>query len=91
MGWLSSAAVALLVLPLIRNSFWAIAYLLVFGLGTIGGMMLITAAIAFPFARASTRSGAFHRRLGLASGFLSLAFGIFLIYHIGFVQGLFLK
>ncbi|HZL66282.1 MAG TPA: hypothetical protein VFC29_03020, partial [Candidatus Limnocylindrales bacterium] len=41
-GLAGSAAVALLVLTTIRDSRWAIAYLLVFGLGTIAGMMLIT-------------------------------------------------
>lgn len=90
-GLAGSAAVALLVLPLIQNSLWALAYLLIFGAGTIGGMMLITAAIAFPFTCAATRSAAFHRRLGFASGFLSMGFGIFLVYQIGFVQGLFTK
>jgi hypothetical protein len=90
-GLAGSAAVALLVLPLIQNSFWALAYLLIFGVGTIGGMMLITAAVAFPFACAATRSVSFHRRLGFASGFLSMGFGIFLVYQIGFVQGLFTK
>ncbi len=90
-GLAGSAAVALLVLPLIQNSLWALAYLLIFGAGTIGGMMLITAAIAFPFTCAATRSASFHRRLGFASGFLSMGFGIFLVYQIGFVQGLFTK
>lgn len=90
-GLAGSAAVALLVLPLIQNSLWALSYLLIFGAGTIGGMMLITAAIALPFACAATRSAAFHRRLGFASGFLSMGFGIFLVYQIGFVQGLFTK
>jgi hypothetical protein len=32
-----------------------------------------------------------HRRLGLASGFISLGFGLFMIYQIGFVQGLLTK
>ncbi len=90
-GLAGSAAVALLVLPLIQNSLWALAYLLIFGVGTIGGMMLITAAIALPFTCAATRSAAFHRQLGFASGFLSMGFGIFLVYQIGFVQGLFTK
>ncbi|MDB6066434.1 MAG: hypothetical protein JWR26_2642 [Pedosphaera sp.] len=90
-GLAGSAAVALLVLPLIQNPLWAIAYLLVFGLGTIGGMMLITAAIALPFAFSAKRSALFHRQLGLASGALSLGFGLFLVYQIGFVDGLFNK
>src|SRR5439155_2654355 len=45
-GLAGSAAVALLVLATIRNTRWAVAYLLVFGLGTVAGMMLITMSIA---------------------------------------------
>jgi len=40
-----SAAVALLVLTTIRVPSWAVLYLLVFGIGTVAGMMLITAAM----------------------------------------------
>src|SRR3974390_422226 len=48
-GLAGSAAVALLILASIRNSTWAIAYLFVFGVGTIAGMMLITMSIASAF------------------------------------------
>jgi hypothetical protein len=90
-GLAGSAAVALLVLPLIQNPFWAIAYLLIFGVGTISGMMLITAAIALPFSYTARRSAAFQSRLGFAASFLSVGFGLFLVYQIGFVDGLFIK
>ena len=53
--------------------------------------LYITAAIALPFAYTASRSAAFNRRLAFASSILSVAFGLFLIYHIGFVQGLFTK
>jgi high-affinity nickel-transport protein len=90
-GLAGSAAVALLVIPIIPNPFWAMVYLLVFGMGTIAGMMLITAVIALPVSYTATRSAAFHHRLGLASGFLSVGFGLFMVFEIGFVQGLFTK
>ncbi len=90
-GLAGSAAVALLVLPLIRSPYWAVAYLLIFGGGTIGGMMLITAAMALPISFSARRSAAFHRGLGFAAGFVSVAFGLFLVYQIGFVDGLFTK
>ena len=63
------------------------AYLLIFGVGTIAGMMLITAAIAVPVSY-STRFQFLHRHLGTAAGVLSLGFGLFLVYQIGFVDGL---
>lgn len=86
-GLAGSAAVALLVLPIIHDPSWAMAYLLVFGVGTIAGMMLITAAIAVPVSY-STRFQFLQRHLGTAAGALSLGFGLFLVYQIGFVQGL---
>ena len=85
-GLAGSAAVALLVLSMIRSPAWACAYLVVFGLGTVAGMMLMTTAIAIPVA---LTSGRFTRYLTLTSGLVSVCFGLFLVYHIGFVDGLF--
>ncbi|PWU18478.1 MAG: high-affinity nickel-transport family protein [Candidatus Rokuibacteriota bacterium] len=88
-GLAGSAAVALLVLTAMPNPVWAMVYLLLFGVGTIAGMMLITAAIGLPFAYTAARLTRLNRYLGLASGVLSLGFGLFLVYQIGFVDGLF--
>ncbi len=88
-GLAGSAAVALLVLTTIRVPSWAALYLLVFGIGTVAGMMLITAAIAVPFTFSEDRFARLNRGLGLASGLISLAFGLFIVYQIGFVNGLF--
>jgi len=87
-GLAGSAAVALLVLTTIRSTRWAIAYLSVFGIGTIAGMMVITMSIAST-AHFLGKSPRFSQRLGLASGLLSLAFGLILAYQIGVVHGLF--
>jgi hypothetical protein len=86
-GLAGSAAVALLVLALIKDPWWAMAYLVVFGIGTIAGMMAITAAMGAMLAYASSRS---YRVEGLrtASGFLSVGFGLFLAYQIAIVDGL---
>ncbi len=88
-GLAGSAAVALLVLTTIQKPMWAVAYLLVFGSGTVAGMMLITTAIAMPFTYTAARSVQVNRYLGIASGLLSFAFGVFMLYQIGFVEGLF--
>jgi ABC-type nickel/cobalt efflux system permease component RcnA len=87
-GLAGSAAVALLVLALIKNPWWAIAYLVLFGIGTIAGMMMITAAIGAVVAYASKRSSRVERYLRFASGMLSLGFGLFLAYQIAVVDGL---
>ncbi len=88
-GLAGSAAIALLVLATIPSASWGIVYLLIFGLGTIAGMMFITAVVAVPFAYTAQRVDSLNRNLRLASGVVSLIFGLFLVYHIGFVQGLF--
>ena len=63
--------------------------LLVFGAGTVGGMMLITMSIASAFNFFGKKHANFSHWLGFASGLLSLAFGLFLAYQIGFANGLF--
>lgn len=88
-GLAGSAAVALLILATIRNSHWAIAYLLVFGAGTIAGMMLITMSIASAFRFVGERFERFGQRLAVVSGLVSLAFGLVVAYQICVVQGLF--
>ena len=87
-GLAGSAAVALLVLSTIRNPYWAAAYLLVFGAGTILGMLAITAAMTLPFALTAGRFARLNRALAFGTGAVSLGFGLFLIYEIGFVERL---
>jgi nickel/cobalt exporter len=88
-GLAGSAAVALLVLSTIKNPFWSTAYLLVFGFGTMAGMMLMTAAISLPLVLTGKKYFRINRHLTAISGLASVAFGMFLVYHIGFVDGLF--
>ncbi|HEY7303314.1 MAG TPA: hypothetical protein VH601_04325 [Bryobacteraceae bacterium] len=88
-GLAGSAAVALLVLTTIRDIRWAVIYLLVFGVGTIAGMMVITMIIGAPFAYTGKRFSSFNRALVLGSGIVSIAFGLFITLRIGFVDGLF--
>lgn len=87
-GLSGSAAVALLVVPIIHDPRWSIAYLLVFGVGTIVGMMLITMVIGSAFHLVRGRQK-FFRQLALASGLLSLGFGLFIAYQICVVNGFF--
>jgi len=88
-GLAGSAAVALLVLSTIKSPLWSTAYLLVFGLGTMVGMMIMTVAISIPMVYTGKKFFAINRHLTAISGFASMAFGMFLVYHIGFVDGLF--
>jgi cytochrome c biogenesis protein CcdA len=87
-GLAGSAAVALLVLTLIKDPWWAVAYLVLYGIGTIAGMMLITAAIGAALAYASRQSSWVGRYLPATSGLLSLGLGLFLAYQIAVADGL---
>ena len=88
-GLAGSAAVALLVLAAIHDPAWAFVYLMLFGVGTICGMMLITMALSAPFAVSANRFPRFNVYLRVASGLLSVGFGLFLVVYIGWVDGLF--
>lgn len=82
-GLAGSAAVALLVLSSIRGVGAAIAYLLVFGAGVILGMTAITGVLSLPFTVRAPRLERARRGLGLATGALSLGFGLYLIVQLG--------
>jgi high-affinity nickel permease len=88
-GLAGSAAVALLVLATIQDTGTALGYLLIFCVGVAAGMALLTTVIGLPFWVASARSEQINRWLMIASGLLSLAFGVYLAYQIGVVDGLF--
>ena len=88
-GLAGSAAVALLVLSTIKSPLWSTAYLLLFGFGTMAGMMIMTAAMSMPLVYAGNRFLVVNRYLIAISGFASMAFGLFLVYRIGFADGLF--
>ena len=88
-GLAGSAAVALLVLSTIHSPLWATVYLLIFGAGTMVGMMCMTAAMAVPLALAGNRFTSLSRGFSVASGVVSVCFGFFLVYQLGFLGGLF--
>jgi hypothetical protein len=77
-GMAGSAAIVLLILATVRDSLWAFAYLLLFGLGTVAGMVIVTAIIAVPAAVAVRRVRNARRWLTLASGVASVVIGVLL-------------
>lgn len=88
-GLAGSAALMLLVLSTINQPLVGLLYILIFGLGSIGGMMLMSALVSLPLyltARRFTRANLMMR--GLA-GLFSVSFGLFLLYEIGVAGDLF--
>lgn len=88
-GLAGSAAVALLVLSTVRDPRVGVAYLLVFGLGTLIGMTLVTTSVSAPIGLASRRWENLAPVARVATGVLSLGFGLWLMWSIGWQDGLF--
>ena len=88
-GLAGSAAVALLILAAIPETAWALAYLVVFGLGTIAGMTIVTWLVAAPTVYAARHVVTLQRGIRLAAGTLSVLFGLFLAREIVVDGGLF--
>jgi high-affinity nickel-transport protein len=88
-GLAGSAAAALLVLAAIPQTLYALAYLAIFGVGTIVGMTLITALLAVPSVYAAERVTRLQGGIRLAAGALSLAFGVIVAREIIVTGGLF--
>jgi high-affinity nickel-transport protein len=87
-GMAGSAAIALLALATIRDPRWALAYLLLFGIGTVAGMVLITVSMASALRVFGIGSGQRSRRFALVSGVLSMAFGCLVAFQILLLDGL---
>lgn len=88
-GLAGSAAVVILVMATIADPWWAIAYLLLFGLGTVAGMAAMTTAMAFPIVYTGRKMFRWSQALTVGSGVLSVAFGMFISFQIGIGGGLF--
>ncbi|HWA17134.1 MAG TPA: hypothetical protein VG817_11910, partial [Gemmatimonadales bacterium] len=88
-GLAGSAAAALLVLATIRTTAAALAYLAIFAIGTIAGMTIVTALLAFPARLAGDRLRPYEQRIRVMAGLLSLGLGLFLAHEIVIGAGLF--
>lgn len=80
-GLAGSAALMLLILPLIKEPAAGLLYILVFGAGSIGGMMAMSLMISLPLRFASGRSIFFDKGLRAAAAILSLGLGFYIVYE----------
>ena len=80
-GLAGSAAVSLLVLATLRSTMSAVIYLVIFGIGTIIGMTLLTSLMAFPVSMALRYRRA-RQALALCAGVGSIAFGLVYGYRL---------
>jgi ABC-type nickel/cobalt efflux system permease component RcnA len=76
-GLAGSGALTVLVLATVPSIVGGLIYILLFGLGSIGGMLLLSSLISIPFVMSSRRYRVFNRGLQLVAGLMSIALGLF--------------
>ncbi len=88
-GLAGSAALTLLVLTYIESPLVGLTYIALFGLGSVLSMGIVNIFISFPFVFSAGRLPSLNRYIQLSVGAFSILFGGFIMYRIGFVDGLF--
>lgn len=88
-GLAGSAALMLLVLSTIETPLGGLLYIVIFGLGSVGGMLLLSSIISLPFILTAQRFSALNRWIRVLAGVASVGFGLFLGAEIGSELGLF--
>jgi sulfite exporter TauE/SafE len=88
-GMAGSAALMLLVIPTIDTAALGLLYIAVFGVGSIGGMMLMSFLVGLPFHLTALKFHRFNHLLQAAAGVVSVALGLWIVYEKGFAERLF--
>jgi ABC-type nickel/cobalt efflux system permease component RcnA len=78
-GLAGSAALALLALGAAPTLGVGLAYLVVFAVGSIAGMLLLSALMSLPLVYVEARYARVHRAVQVAAGLASVAFGLYLL------------
>ncbi|KAA9022539.1 sulfite exporter TauE/SafE family protein [Niallia endozanthoxylica] len=87
-GIAGSAAMVLLTMSTVSTIWEGALYILIFGAGTIAGMLLFTTIIGIPFVFSKKNIG-LNQILTRAAGAVSFLFGIYYMYNLGVTEGLF--
>ncbi len=88
-GLAGSAALMLAVIPTIDSRPLGLLYIVIFGIGSIGGMMLMSLLVGLPFSLTALRFNRFNYILQSVAGLISVGLGFFIIYEKAFSEGLF--
>jgi ABC-type nickel/cobalt efflux system permease component RcnA len=80
-GMAGSGALMLLVLSTVPTVTKQLSYIASFGVGSIAGMLAMSAAISIPFAFTAIRFEQVNRYIQAGAGMLSLVFGCFLLWQ----------
>ena len=87
-GMAGSAALVLLSLGAVQSPALGLLYIALFGIGSIAGMALLSVAIAIPLRLSAGHLAWLHNSMTALIGGATCALGAFMVYHIGFVEGL---
>ena len=87
-GMAGSAALMLLVIPTIESRPLGLLYIVIFGVGSIAGMMLMSLLVGLPF-YLSAKFSRFNHVLQCVAGLVSVGLGLLIIYEKGITEGLF--
>lgn len=87
-GMAGSAALMILVLATIPSAIAGLIYIAVFGVGSVGGMLIMSSLISLPFVLTRKRFNVLSEGLQVAVGLFSLGFGLFLVWQYGFHEHL---
>ena len=79
-GLAGSSALVLIVTASIPSPLTSLAFILLFGLGSVLSMGLVTIIISFPFVLTANRAPNLNRYIQLSFGVLSILLGFFLVY-----------
>jgi high-affinity nickel-transport protein len=82
-GLAGSAAIGLLVVATIDTPATGMLYLMLFGAGTIAGMIAVTGLMTIPMTIIADGTLGRRRWLTAAAGVVSLAFGVFMVHALG--------
>ncbi|HLL72913.1 MAG TPA: hypothetical protein VK363_15830 [Pyrinomonadaceae bacterium] len=87
-GLAGSAALMLLVLSAIPSPLVGLAYVCVFGVGSVGGMILMSTLVGLPIHLTAGRFLRLNLAVRASAALFSFGFGLLLMYRIGYVEGL---
>jgi ABC-type nickel/cobalt efflux system permease component RcnA len=87
-GLAGSAAMVLLTMTTVNSVWEGALYILVFGAGTVLGMLFFTTIIGIPFVLSSKKLS-INKALTQITGFISTAYGVYYMYNLGITEGLF--
>jgi len=85
-GMAGSAALMILVLATIPSAIVGLVYIAVFGLGSVGGMLIMSSLISLPFVFAQKYFKVLGEAMQLIVGLSSVTFGVFMAWQIGLQQ-----